>query len=77
MVIKSLSEKVLEAGGNELHMKKGSKPLMRIKNNTLKQMHLPAFLEKDMKDLVESSSNLGLFVLNQDGISFTTLIRSS
>ena len=52
MVIKSLIEKVLEAGGNELHMKIGSKPLMRIKNNTLKQMDLPALIEKDMKDLV-------------------------
>ena len=52
MFIKNLIEKVLESGGNELHMKIGSKPLMRGKDNALKQMDFPALIEKDMKDLV-------------------------
>ena len=34
-------------------------------------------MSQDMKDLVESSSNLGLVKLNQDGISVAGLIRSS
>ena len=32
---------------------------------------------KDMEGLVESSSNLGIFKLNEEGLSFTTMIRSS
>ena len=50
MDVKLLIEKVFESGGNELHMKIGSKPLMR-KNNALKPMDFPALVEDDMKDL--------------------------
>ncbi len=52
MIIKNLIEKVFESGGNELHMKIGSKPLMRNKNNILKAMDFPALIEKDMEDLL-------------------------
>ena len=50
MNVEHLIEMVFESGGNELHMKIGSKPLMR-KNNALKQMDFPALVEQDMKDL--------------------------
>lgn len=50
MNVEHLIEMVYQAGGNELHMKIGSKPLMR-KNNALKQMDFPALVEQDMKDL--------------------------
>ncbi len=50
MNVEHLIEMVFQSGGNELHMKIGSKPLMR-KNNALKQMDFPALVEQDMKDL--------------------------
>ena len=48
----NLIEKVVQSGGNEMHMKIGSKPLMRSKNNALKALDFPALLEKDMEDLL-------------------------
>lgn len=51
MDIKSLIEKVSKEGGSELHLKTGSKPLMR-KNLTLKHMDFPALIEADMKSLL-------------------------
>lgn len=62
MFVKNLIEKVNESGGSELHIKIGNKPLMRNKNNALKQMDFPALVEQDMKDLVNE-------LLTQDEIT--------
>ena len=51
MQVKNLIEKVCELGGNELHMKIGSKPLMR-KSNNLKQLDFPLLMEQDINDLL-------------------------
>lgn len=52
MDIKNLIDKVATSGGSELHLKIGSKPLIR-KNKTLKQMDCPALVEEDMNALIK------------------------
>ena len=75
MNVEHLIEMVFQSGGNELHMKIGSKPLMR-KNNVLKQMDFPALVEKDMKDLqaelltkdeIAKFEKMGVFEANHFG----------
>ncbi len=75
MNVRQLIEKVFESGGNELHMKIGSKPLMR-KNNVLKAMDFPALVENDMKDLqsellskddIAKFNKIGVFEANHFG----------
>lgn len=53
MDIRKLIEKVVSVGGNELHLKIGSQPLIR-KNNVLCSMDMPALIEVDMEHLIES-----------------------
>ncbi len=52
MDVKKLIEKVVTLGGNELHLKIGSQPLIR-KNNNLTAMDMPALIEADMTSLIE------------------------
>ena len=75
MNVEHLIEMVFQSGGNELHMKIGSKPLMR-KNNALKQMDFPALVEQDMKDLqselltedeIAKFEKMGVFEANHFG----------
>ena len=75
MNVEHLVEIVFQSGGNELHMKIGSKPLMR-KNNALKQMDFPALVEQDMKDLqtqllspddIAKFEKMGVFEANHFG----------
>ncbi len=73
MVVNSIIEKVFEAGGSELYIKIGSKPLMRNKTNALKQMDFPVIYDQDMKDLlkdllsnseIEKFNKLGFYEVN-------------
>ena len=51
MDVKKLIEKVVALGGNELHLKIGSQPLIRKNNMTA--MDMPALVEADMANLIE------------------------
>ena len=53
MDIKSMIEKVVKLGGDELYLKIGTQPLVRI-NDVLSSMDLPALIEGDMNDLIET-----------------------
>lgn len=53
MDIKSMIEKVVKLGGDELYLKIGTQPLVRI-NDVLSSMDLPALIESDMNDLIET-----------------------
>ncbi|NLM17832.1 MAG: Flp pilus assembly complex ATPase component TadA [Candidatus Riflebacteria bacterium] len=50
MEVVKLIEKVYTAGGNELHLKVGTKPMMR-RNKHLIQLDVPVLVEDDMKHL--------------------------
>ncbi|HAE39924.1 MAG TPA: hypothetical protein DCG57_15045 [Candidatus Riflebacteria bacterium] len=53
MDIKKLIENVKHSGGTELHLKIGSRPLIR-KNKFLRHMEFPPVQETDMNDLLKS-----------------------
>lgn len=53
MDIKKLIENVKNSGGTELHLKVGSRPLIR-KNKFLRHMEFPPIQEADMEDLLKS-----------------------
>lgn len=56
MDIHSMIEKVKAAGGTELHIKVGARPLMR-KNKFLRHMDFPVLHEADMENLLKTLLN--------------------
>ncbi len=56
MDIRKMIEKVKTAGGTELHLKVGAKPLMR-RNKFLRHMELPILHEDDMSTLIKDLLN--------------------